>query len=920
MNVSKLLESNKVIRLDTGANGEANIFDTKTNQYYTVAPAEYTFLFDAVNLDRSDRLLEIGLSGPSALTIECELNTNGEMHIQELIEKSYEIVSKHVLVSPEFKTVYFVIDATPRDSLSTVPKDRITHCYLIVPSILLESKVRRWIVNLHKELLEGVIVSNEYRKFPIYYTSENKKHLYQISAKSGRAYKYEIEVSNLELSLNYPQSTPHIHRVRTGVREEYIPQIIEIEASYQEEENDIEFTRQLESIGADPVLKFFRDILSIINHSRLEEITHALLRGGTIYDDESRVSGFRTLTQYYLRRVVPGYKYRQHEFEALISDAHNSIYHVSKIYIVIIARITNKYHFDRAVDDLCHGYLTHYALNRSGGMESGVIAHLLYFKFGYKYMVNNADVGVMSAGGQWYRFNEENDNYNPGYIARWQLSKDLSSLKVSVENLGVYFHRAIATLNGHPRVKDLIKAENKLQKYNFMIETLKHLELYCANTEFLRKLDMYPEVIGVGNGVLSLHGTEPFLCSTVHNIPISRTTGTNWHPYNPTDPAQIKLWSILTGIIPEEDALHKILLYFASCLKNGEQDPAILLFDGGGENGKTTFIEIFFFCLMNDLTDPNRYCYSPPMSVFTESHGASGAPNAALAALKGALFCKIEEILKGAVLNDMALKLLIDGIISTSAKYKDQVNFRVFCRYVLATNNLLIIKSNDHGTWRRIFRYICSQWFTDNPNPEKPNERKIDRSINKVWIRSRECREAAQSLLVHYYFILKNKYHGNIHEVPSPTIEKHTLDYRMTQDTVGRFIRECMLVTPPTSAPPASASQPLPPTSAPPMSTSPPTSDLEPTVELVDVELFRVNLADIVTAYIEWYRSHIGKQTAPEPSHVFSEFQTSSLKKYLRVNPDQIGSYYVRNCRPISLSVGPYYAHQKGDREIPFQG
>jgi len=228
----------------------------------------------------------------------------------------------------------------------------------------------------------------------------------------------------------------------------------------------------------------------------------------------------------------------------------------------------------------------------------------------------------------------------------------------------------------------------------------------------------------------------------------------------------------------------------------------------------------------------------------------------------------------------MALKLLIDGIISTSEKFKSQINFRAYCRYILAMNYPLIINSNDWGTWRRILWYNCNIRFCDAP--QLSNERPVDREINKTFIKSRECKEAAQSLLVHYYFRLKNEYNGNIHEVPSPTIEAHTEEYRISQDTLGRFIKENILITP---------------------------------VQTEESELFRVDLSIITSSYVDWYKINVQK-SAPEPSIILSDIMSSKLKKYIRNDPET-NIQFVSNIRPISMSVGTYLAHQRDAAEQP---
>ncbi len=144
-------------------------------------------------------------------------------------------------------------------------------------------------------------------------------------------------------------------------------------------------------------------------------------------------------------------------------------------------------------------------------------------------------------------------------------------------------------------------------------------------------------------------------------------------PPRVADWLQVRLGQGATGYRPEDDRL--------------------LIFEGSGENGKTTVLFAPRVALgAYAVTVPDRLLMANPGDHPTE-----------LTVLMGARFAVVEELAEGRSLNVKRLKDTVGTPEITARKIgKDNVTWRTTHGLYLSTNYLPVVAETDHGTWRRL--------------------------------------------------------------------------------------------------------------------------------------------------------------------------------------------------------------------------
>lgn len=97
-------------------------------------------------------------------------------------------------------------------------------------------------------------------------------------------------------------------------------------------------------------------------------------------------------------------------------------------------------------------------------------------------------------------------------------------------------------------------------------------------------------------------------------------------------------------------------------------------------------------------------------------------------------------------------QVVAGGAISGCFKHKDFVNFTPRTKFIFACNNIPHFKDMSYGLERRMLFVKFQNKFVDNPNPDKPNEKKADRSLlNKL----KEDRSAIFNWILNGYKALR---------------------------------------------------------------------------------------------------------------------------------------------------------------------
>ncbi len=437
-------------------------------------------------------------------------------------------------------------------------------------------------------------------------------------------------------------------------------------------------------------------------------------------------------------------------------------------------------------------------------------AYCLVFMYGHMYITenNNTDRHI------WYEFvSPSSKDRETGQLFKWrQLGTEPDSLICSMsESLQPVMNMVLAHMKawinkaysvwgkGDPRISyvehlcnvydrrvmDLLKPITKR-------DIVKEACTLFKNNSFLKKLDLIPDIIGVGNGVVEFNSSEKRLLNYYHTYPITKFTDTNYIEYDESNPYIITMYEVLRSLFPPEDtdALDFLLYFFATSLDGYEKEALFMIIYGGGSNGKSVLMELF------KQTLGETYTRKLPLSFITEQgRTKASGPDPALMELKYARMVYYSESDRNEKVNAAKVKELTGGeTMSGRALFKGQENFKANCNHIVTTNYRFIIESNDHATWRRFLCYRFKYRFAENDDPKDAYVKlKNPELIDKVK-KDKRYHEAFLAILMHYHTMLYQKYNGRILKVPKPSIDKETKEYRIREDIFERFITQRIIV------------------------------------------------------------------------------------------------------------------------------
>lgn len=496
-----------------------------------------------------------------------------------------------------------------------------------------------------------------------------------------------------------------------------------------------------------------------------------------------------------------------------------------------------------------------YVYDFGGMLEHYMVANILAAMLSTKFVV---DVGDGHMGGFtycWYEFVVPGQAANPGEVWKWRkevepdvlhtyLSERLPNVFTQIaehieenkaealgedEDQARYLTKLGATLQGSMR---------RLYNDTFKNGVLRQARYIFRRRGFAESLDRNPDILGVGNGLLRL-GARAELIDHFHEYPVSLFTPVAYRRFDPANPWTRLMLDAVADIIPEPDAREYILMFAASSLRGGVKEGIMLMWHGGGANGKTFFMRMVAKAL------GSNYAKKLNISLLTSERESADRPNSAVMQLKGCRWGYVEETQKAEVLQTQRMKEIVNpGEISGRELNQRQETFEVTANLAVGHNFPFIISTRDNGTWRRLRFYNSKVVFCADPDPENPLEKKDDQRFVREYVNDPDCQAAFLGILVHYYERLQREYGGLLKNVPCPTIERETQIYRNSQDSINRFITESVVVSP------------------------------ECKEEL--------DLTTVSEAYVSWYRRNVDNQGRINSIDARQDLEASALQKYLR--------------------------------------
>jgi phage/plasmid-associated DNA primase len=512
--------------------------------------------------------------------------------------------------------------------------------------------------------------------------------------------------------------------------------------------------------------------------------------------------------------------------------------------------------------------LTKYVYEHNGKLEHYMIAKVLHAMLHNKFCV---DVDTSSKKYCWFEFVLPGQSMRPGEVWKWRKEVEPDDIHIYIsekllnifEKINDHIDEQKENSNSDSQTlyyKNLAKtfalSKNHLFNDTFKNGIIKQAVYIFRKRGFIEQLDMLPDLFGVGNGVLQINKSKCHLIDYYHENPISKYTPIIWKPFNENNPITRLVLNAIADIIVEPDVRDWILFHACQGLSRDTKEGLLLLFEGGGQNGKTSFLRWVAKSL-------GPYADKFNIQLLACDREEADKPNSAMMKFKYINWAYAEESNKAQSLNVARMKELVNaGEVSGRDLNSKQETFTMKCNFVVASQYSFIINTTDHGTWRRLRHYTSKTKFCANPDPNNIYEKKDNQDFNLKYSSDPVFLSSMLSILSHYYERLHKEYNGQLKNVPCQTLDIETELFRTSQDSIHRWICECIVISV--------------------------NNDTEYDVTMM------------VLHYSEWYKIHIDRKYTTNSSSFVKEIMSSAISKYLRPTPNK--SVILRGCRLLTTN------------------
>lgn len=239
-----------------------------------------------------------------------------------------------------------------------------------------------------------------------------------------------------------------------------------------------------------------------------------------------------------------------------------------------------------------------------------------------------------------------------------------------------------------------------------------------------------------------------------------------------------KFTEFLERVLPAKDVREFVQRALGACLIDSAADQAMIVFHGGGANGKTTLLNAVARVM-------GSYCMTVAVQtlLYSEQSGSSASPDVARLAERPRCI-RVSEPDPGAKLSEGGVKSLTGGEPIVARKlHHEPVEFDVVGKIVLSCNNRPSIRGSDDGIWRRI---LLVPW-----NVQIPLDEQLEKGAALEADLEREASGILNWLIAGLSDYLER---GGLN--PPESVQEETKSYRTDSDPVGRFIADCCVTGP----------------------------------------------------------------------------------------------------------------------------
>lgn len=244
-------------------------------------------------------------------------------------------------------------------------------------------------------------------------------------------------------------------------------------------------------------------------------------------------------------------------------------------------------------------------------------------------------------------------------------------------------------------------------------------------------------------------------------------------PTPATETSDIRCVSVADGL--DRSLQHFVRRSLGACLIDSVRDQAMVVFHGGGANGKSTLLNAVARVM-------GSYCMTVAVQtlLYSEQSGSNASPDVARLAERPRCI-RVSEPEPGAKLSEGGVKSLTGGEPIVARKLQQApMEFRIVGKIVLSCNNRPSIRGGDDGIWRRI---LLVPWRVQIP-PEEQREKgpALEAALE---------REAPGILNWLIDGLLDYFDRGGL--APPESVLAETQSYRTDSDVIGRFIADCCI-------------------------------------------------------------------------------------------------------------------------------
>jgi P4 family phage/plasmid primase-like protien len=426
--------------------------------------------------------------------------------------------------------------------------------------------------------------------------------------------------------------------------------------------------------------------------------------------------------------------------------------------------------------------------DRSGCGDTD-IAKVLYELFKHNF------VCVSIKGNVWYQYiNNRWQEVDSGTTLRKAISEQLRDLY----NQKTFTAMNTMIVNGDPQQQNteedpakrrsirILNICTRLSDSNGKDKIMKEARELFYDGTFLQKMDTNPYLLCYKNGVIDFK--EKCFRKGHPEDNISMCTNIDYVPLNPAVHQRImdEINDFMNKLFPEKELCQYMWDHLASTLIGTAANQTFNMYIGIGQNGKSVLVNLMEMVL-------GDYKGDVPLTLVTEKRGKVGGLTPEIVELKGIRYAVMAEPQKGDKINEGMMKTLTSGKdrLQGRAPYMPQtISFLPQFKLVVTCNVFMEVKSNDHGTWRRIRAVPFKSLFTKNPvndDKEKPFQFLLDEYIDEKFDSWKEVFAA---------ILVKRAFETGGMVKDCGIVMAKSNEYRQSQDYISEFINDRVIRDP----------------------------------------------------------------------------------------------------------------------------